>query len=365
MTQHTIPAELRSGLRNFWYPILLGSELPEDRPVGITRLGEPLVVWRDRDGAPRVFVDRCAHRGAKLSIGDLVDGRLQCRYHGLQYDVSGQCRLVPAEQEYDGRQARRLSVHSYPVEERGGFVWTYLGDVELFPPPPLQTDSELVDPTYASITGTSTWEANWLIVHDNTSDPTHVPFLHGHLTARVTESGLLLERMDAGNDLVTPEMGLGTVIEPLVAESTATTNMVRRAGATDDHSQTFDEVAFELPCAVKVWVPLPIGGNPVRVIQYELPIDEHCTVVNAWIGRQCPEEEREATRGLLRELFWPMNKQVFDEDSWITSNQPDVEEAWANEHLLSFDVGPPRVRRLIRDAYEAQQREMAALRKGA
>jgi nitrite reductase/ring-hydroxylating ferredoxin subunit len=363
--QPSIPADLRRGLRNFWYPILLSSELPLDRPHGIVRLGEPLVVWRDGDGEPRVLVDRCAHRGAKLSIGDIVNGRLQCRYHGLQYDGCGQCRLVPVEQEDDGRQARRMSVTSYPVEERGGLVWAYLGDVGLFPPSPLQVDPELVDPTFAFINGTSVWEANWLIVHDNTSDPTHVPFLHGHLTSRVTDNGLVLERLDAGNDLVTPEMALGTVVEPLVAETTTTTNLVRRAGATDDHSQTFDEVAFELPCAVKVWVPLPIGGNPVRVIQYELPIDEHRTIVNAWIGRQCPAAEHEMTQGLLRELFWPMNKQVFDEDSWITSNQPDVEEAWADEHLLSFDVGPPRVRRLIRDAYERQQRHLAALERGA
>jgi hypothetical protein len=119
-----------------------------------------------------------------------------------------------------------------------------------------------------------------------------------------------------------------------------------------------------LPCAVKVWVPVPIGGNPVRVIQYEMPIDEHRTAVNAWIGRQCAPEELEETRGLLQELFWPMNKQVFDEDSWITSLQPDVEEAWAHEHLLPFDVGPPRVRRIILDAYERQQKQIAEARSG-
>jgi phenylpropionate dioxygenase-like ring-hydroxylating dioxygenase large terminal subunit len=363
--KYTIPDELRHGLRNYWYPILLSSQLTAEKPLGIKRLGESLAVWRDSDGAPHVFVDRCAHRAAKLSIGDIVEGRLQCRYHGLQYDGTGQCRLVPVDQEYDGPHARRLSVCSYPVEERGGLVWAYLGDVEMFPPPPLHTDPELTDPTFASINGDSVWEANWLIVHDNTSDPTHVPFLHGHLMSRVTDSGLVLDRIDAGNDLVTPEMALGTVVEPLVAESTETTNFVKRAGATDDHSETFDEVAFELPCAVKVWVPIPIGGNPVRVIQYEMAIDEHRTAVNAWIGRQCAPEELEETRGLLQELFWPMNKQVFDEDSWITSLQPDVEEAWAHEHLLPFDVGPPRVRRLILDAYERQQKQIAEARSGA
>jgi len=357
--EHKIPDELRRGLRNYWYPILLSDELTE-RPLGVERLGESLVAWRDGDGRAHAFVDRCAHRAAKLSIGDLVEGRLQCRYHGLQYDGTGQCRLVPVEQRLDGPHAQRLSVTSYPTEERGGFVWTYLGDVERFPPPPLKTDPELTDPEFAGITGNSIWEANWLIVHDNTSDPTHVPFLHGHLTARVTDAGLVLEPIDDGNALVTPEMALGTVVDRLVAESTETTNYVRRASATDDHSRTFDGVSFELPCAAAVWVPLPIGGEPVRIIQYEMPIDEHRTMVNAWIGRRCAPEEQEDTRGLLRELFWPMNKKVFEEDSWITSLQPDVEEAWKHEHLLPFDVGPPRVRKIILDAYERQQEAIRA-----
>ena len=86
--------ELRFGLRNYWYPILLSTDLGDDKPVGITRLGEELALWRDGDGTVHTFADRCAHRGVKLSAGDVVGGRLACRYHGLQYDGTGQCREV-------------------------------------------------------------------------------------------------------------------------------------------------------------------------------------------------------------------------------------------------------------------------------
>lgn len=354
-----VPEALRRGLRNYWYPILVGAALPEDRPVGVTRLGEDLVVWRDGDGVARVFPDRCAHRGARLSIGDLVDGRLQCRYHGLQYDGTGQCRFVPIEQCEDGRQANRVCVPAYPVEERAGLIWAYLGDVELFPPPPLELQPEMTDPAYASVVWETTWNANWLLIHDNTCDPAHVPFLHGHWATHVTDSGMKFEILPGGVPIVTLEGFTPLVTEELVATTTDNSVLVRRKNATDDHSQSFDEVEFELPCAAKVWVPLPDGGRPVRLIQFELPIDEDHTVVYAWAGRVVPEQPPEETRALLDMFFVPTNNEVFDGDSWITENQPDVEDAWANEHLLSFDVGPPRVRRLILSAFEEQQRQLA------
>ena len=352
-----VPPDLRRGLRNYWYPVLTSVQLTGDAPVGVTRLGEGLVVWRDGDGVAHTFVDRCAHRGARLSIGDIVGGRLQCRYHGLQYDGTGQCRLVPIEQVEDGRQAQRLCATAYPTEERAGLVWAYLGSGDATPPPPLEMQPEMADPAYAFVVWESTWNANWLLVHDNTSDPYHVPFLHGHFVSRVGPDGLEVERLPDGNPIVSEE-GFGVLVtEELTATSTDTSVLVRRKSATDDHSESFDEVEFNLPCVGSVWVPLPDGGPPVRVHQYELPIDEHTTVVYAWAGRSVPAEAHEEARGILDGFFRPTTQQIFDDDSWITENQPEVEEAWGEEHLLSFDVGPPRVRKVIRDAYERQVRD--------
>ncbi|MGH9025602.1 MAG: Rieske 2Fe-2S domain-containing protein [Acidimicrobiia bacterium] len=350
--------ELRVGLRNYWYPVLETEAVP-DTPLGITRLGEELVVWRDGNGVARVFRDRCPHRGTKLSIGDLVGGRLQCRYHGLQYDGDGQCRLVPVEQHEDGRQAQRLCATSYPTEERAGLVWAYLGDGERFPAPSLEMQPEMADPHYVGIVFETIWNANWLLIHDNTCDPAHVPFLHGHFISRIGASGALeVEKLPDGNPIVTPEAFTFLITEELEATTTDDTVLVRRKHATDDHSQSFDEVQFKLPCVASVWVPLPDGGPAVRLHQYELPVDEHRTVVYAWAGRtvplDAPESARDETRAVLDGFFKPVNIAVYDDDSWITENQPDVEVAWANEHLLSFDVGPPRVRKLIRDAYERQ-----------
>ena len=348
----SVPRELRTGLRNYWYPVLTADQLPADAPVGVTRLGEELVAWRDADGVAHVFADRCAHRGVRLSIGDIVDGRLQCRYHGLQYDGTGQCRLVPIEQRDDGHHAQRLCVTSYPTEERAGLVWTYLGTSTNVPP--LEMQPEMSDPDYVWIVWETTWNANWLLIHDNTCDPYHVPFLHGHFVTRVGPDGLEVEKLPDGNPIVTVEAFGVLVTEELEATATDTTVLVRRKTATDDHNQSFDEVQFTLPCLASVWVPVPDGGSAVRLHQYELPIDEHRTVVYSWAGRVAPEGDREAMRSVLDEFFRPVTTQVFDDDSWITENQPDVEVAWTEEHLLPFDAGPPRVRKVIRDAFERQ-----------
>ena len=354
----SVPRALRTGLRNYWYPVLTAAQLPADAPVGVTRLGEELVAWRDGDGVAHVFADRCAHRGARLSIGDIVDGRLQCRYHGLQYDGTGQCRLVPIEQRYDGRHAQRLCSTAYPTEERAGFVWAYLGTGANVPP--LEMQPEMTDPRYVSVVWETTWNANWLLIHDNTCDPYHVPFLHGHFVTRVGPNGLEVEKLPDGNPIVTPEAFGVLITEELVATSTDTTVLVRRKAATEDHSDSFDEVQFTLPCLASVWVPVPDGGSAVRLHQFELPIDEDRTVVYSWAGRVAQQADREVMRSVLDEFFRPVTTQVFDDDSWITENQPDVEVAWAEENLLSFDVGPPRVRKVIRDAFERQVRDGTA-----
>lgn len=356
--EHVVPPDLKRGLRNYWYPILLSDELPEDRPVGIRRLAEDLVVWRDDSGTAHTFRDRCAHRHAKLSIGDIVDGRLQCRYHGLQYDSTGQCRMVPLEGCEDGPHAKRLCVTSYPTEERGGMVWSYLGDVGVFPPPPLEIDPELTAPDFVGVRRSMVWDANWLLIRDNTTDPFHVTFLHGHFAARAREEGLELEQLAGGNPVITAEAFQDTVSDEIVGIPTEKGVLVTRRSATEDHSQTFDEVQFDLPYAGKVWVPIPDGGPPIRSLQYEVPIDEHRTAVLIFDGRRCSEEKREETLAILEEFVWPNFKQVFEEDSWIANVQGDIDEAWRNEHPLPSDAGPLRVRKCILDAYRAQQERL-------
>jgi len=116
-----VPAGLESGLRNYWYPILLSEDLTQERPVAVNCLGESLVVWRDADGYPGVLFDRCPHRAAKLSAGRILEGHLQCAFHGLRFDKTGQCTLIPWEPE-ESPSRKEVYVQTYPAKELGGYI---------------------------------------------------------------------------------------------------------------------------------------------------------------------------------------------------------------------------------------------------
>ena len=91
---------------NQWYPIFDSSKLKRRKPVGVTRLGERLVLWRDGSGAAVCMTDRCPHRAAQLSLGWVRDDCLACPFHGLRFDSAGRCVLIPANGEAPAGAAR-------------------------------------------------------------------------------------------------------------------------------------------------------------------------------------------------------------------------------------------------------------------
>ena len=79
---------LATGIRDLWYPVAPSWQV-RNAPVGITRLGESIVLWRDGAGKVHALEDRCPHRGARLSLGWNLGERVACWYHGIQIDGSG------------------------------------------------------------------------------------------------------------------------------------------------------------------------------------------------------------------------------------------------------------------------------------
>jgi len=174
-----LPAGLPMGLRNYWYPVLQSEELAAGKAHSFTVLGEELVAWRGRDGSPQVLHDRCPHRSINLSVGRIFDGELQCILHGMRFNGEGQCVMVPWE-ENDEPKAHWPTVNAYPARELGGYIWTYLGDTEKFPPPPLEQEvpEELTKPDEFIWfrLPTEVWNCNWLLAIDG-SDAFHTMWL--------------------------------------------------------------------------------------------------------------------------------------------------------------------------------------------
>jgi phenylpropionate dioxygenase-like ring-hydroxylating dioxygenase large terminal subunit len=169
-------------IANQWY-VLLESDEVKRQPVGVTRMGEKMVFWRDGDGKVICMPDKCCHRGIELSTGVVLDnGRLQCPFHGFEYDATGRVVVIPA----NGRSApvpRAFHVPPYPTHEAHGFIWVWWGrnpPDDLAPP---QWFADVDDSLYYK-TAHDPWDTHYSRVIENQLDVVHVPFIHHNTIGR-------------------------------------------------------------------------------------------------------------------------------------------------------------------------------------
>jgi phthalate 4,5-dioxygenase oxygenase subunit len=161
-------------LRNYWQPVALVDELQGARPVKAVRLlGEDLVLFKSESSYG--LVDRhCAHRGADLAYGRLEDGGLRCSFHGWLFDVGGKCLQTPAEPE-GSRLCEHVRLRSYPVTERSGILFAYLGAGE---PPAFPRFDCFIAPGDYTFAFKGYWDCNWLQALEVGIDPAHASWLH-------------------------------------------------------------------------------------------------------------------------------------------------------------------------------------------
>ena len=168
-------------IRNQWY-VLLESDEVKSKLIGVTRMGEKMVFWRDTRGNVHCAVDKCPHRGIQLSLGAVVDDHLQCPFHGFEYDASGQCVHVPANGR-GGVIPATLRLHSYPTHEMHSFIWVWWGEkppTELEPP----TFFDNLDDSFQYASTHDPWDAHYLRVIENQLDVVHLPFIHRNTIGR-------------------------------------------------------------------------------------------------------------------------------------------------------------------------------------
>ena len=159
--------------RRFWYPVVLSESLKAG-PQSFELLGEPLVLWLDGDGKPAAARDRCCHRTAKLSLGCVDQGRIQCPYHGWQFDATGACVHVP-QLDADKAIPANYRVAAYRCTERYGYVWVCLEEPIADIPAIDETESSdyrLIHEFYEP------WQTAGLRVMENELDLAHPTFVH-------------------------------------------------------------------------------------------------------------------------------------------------------------------------------------------
>ena len=163
--------------RCYWIPALLAEQLPGNDcpPVRVKLLSERLLAFRDTNGRHGLIDEFCAHRGVSLWFGRNEDCGLRCPYHGWKYDTTGQCIDVPSEPTESGF-ARKVKLKSYPLVERGGVLWTYMGPPEQRPHLP-EWEFAIVPPAQ-SFMSKRLQESNWLQAMEGGIDSSHVSWLH-------------------------------------------------------------------------------------------------------------------------------------------------------------------------------------------
>lgn len=161
-------------VKNAWYVAAWSKEVGR-RLLPRTILGEQMVLYRREDGAPAALADRCPHKLAPLSLGELQGDHVQCGYHGMEFDCSGACVRIPGQQNIPPT----ARVRSFPLQEKYGAVWIWMGDPALahhhaiVDVPRYKEDGwGLVDGQYLH------FKTNYLNITDNLVDPAHTTYVH-------------------------------------------------------------------------------------------------------------------------------------------------------------------------------------------
>ena len=333
--ENRIETLLKLGLRNRWYGIA-GSHEITDQPVGVMRLGERLVLWRDEEGTVRAVEDRCPHRGIALSIGSVADGNLRCRYHGVEVDRDGVVLRVPAFPECP--MVGRKMIGSYPTFEHYQMVWAWFGDDAHPEPAPLELPEELTSPDWSGPLHTNVWKGHYQYVYDNIADPMHGSYLHG--TTYMQERGSRVDRVK-------------------LAE-TAQGFELFREGQRDTSFDWMEFVDTGEIIYMRARIGFPPGGGPggpLCIVFCVTPVDETETKIFAYRFRNVSGWQSDLYHFMYKHRFRAFMDAVLAQDEMALAAMP----AWPpRENLYQHDIGLARIRRHFRQQAEAQAQELAA-----
>ncbi|SNS86461.1 5,5'-dehydrodivanillate O-demethylase [Noviherbaspirillum humi] len=176
LTQITPGTPMGNLMRRYWQPIAAAVELKDKWTKRVRLLGEDLVLFRDREGKLGLIKEQCPHRRASFAHGIPTQNGIRCPYHGWEFNAEGKCLDQPNEPDNPAFRAR-VATDAYPVEELGGLLFAYLGPK---PAPLLPRFDGFVQEGTIRMMGRTILPVNWLQIMENSLDPIHTEWLHGH-----------------------------------------------------------------------------------------------------------------------------------------------------------------------------------------
>ncbi|MFN0006142.1 MAG: Rieske 2Fe-2S domain-containing protein [Burkholderiaceae bacterium] len=163
-------------MRRYWQPFAAADEIKDKWTLKVRLLGENLVLFKDRLGKLGLIAENCPHRRASFAHGIPTERGIRCPYHGWEFGHKGECLNQP--NELDNPTFRdKVQTNAYPVQELGGLLFAYMGPQ---PQPLLPRLDGFVHPGTIRMLGRSLLPINWLQIMENSLDPVHTEWLHGH-----------------------------------------------------------------------------------------------------------------------------------------------------------------------------------------
>jgi 5,5'-dehydrodivanillate O-demethylase oxygenase subunit len=169
--------------RRYWHPIASADEMRDRWTKRVRLLCEDLVLYKDRSGKLGLIAEFCPHRRASLAYGIPTEDGIRCPYHGWQFDGTGRCVEQPNE-PVGSTFKERISTAGYPVEVLGGLIFAYLGPL---PAPLVPRWPGFVGDDVIRTIGWCRVPCNWLQIMENSLDPVHTEWLHGHMNEFIRE----------------------------------------------------------------------------------------------------------------------------------------------------------------------------------
>ncbi|MGH7002509.1 MAG: Rieske 2Fe-2S domain-containing protein, partial [Alphaproteobacteria bacterium] len=314
-----IDAYLRLGLRTRWHPVL-PSRMVGAKPVGIRRMGEALVLWRDTGGTVHVMEDRCPHRGAPLSLGRVSGQSVTCWYHGVEIGADGTVLSVPGEPGCS-LEGKRL-VKTFPAQEVKGAVFVWFGDALHPEPAPYTPPAQLQEGEYDAFLCYAEWKTPWRFLYDNNMDPMHGQFLHAQSHS--------MSKGERKAEFRIRKTAAGFVFEKTTQKD-----------VNFDWSEWID--AGAIYCRLEIPYPPSAGpGGNFGIIFHATAIDERTSAAFFWRFRKVSGWQRDVWRFLYKTRLEGRHFAVLEQDRLVAQGM--AADADRHEHLYSHDGGVVRMR---------------------
>jgi len=325
-----IETRINQGLLGQWYAVAKSVQV-RGAPHAVRLMGRDLVLWRDEAGKLQCVEDFCPHRGARLSRGEVHEGQIACRYHGVMLDGTGLVTRVPAMP--DCALEGRRPIAAYEVSEARDAVFVYVPSAEQPKAPPLALPEEFTSPEWEGFLCVSDWSCNYRYALDNLADPMHGCYLHANSFT----------------------LAYGAKQDLMKVEETGNGFIVSRVGQTGENFDWTEMVTETAAPYCRLDIPYPAAGGPggvFRIIGFTTPVDEHNCLVFFWRMRRVQGLAREAWRLLYRAAFEARHWHVLEQDRDALTHMPD--DARRREMLYQHDIGVTRLRRILQTKAKAQ-----------